>query len=120
MNFRINLYSYQERVIEAIESDPSHSQLISMPTGTGKTITFLSAANRLSKKCLILVHREELLKQTLEKASLCGFDEDKVSVICASKKEQVKFEKLERQVLDFTFDLWIKIFSTQKKSAKGK
>ena len=85
----MKLYSYQERAIEAIESDPSHSQLISMPTGTGKTITFLNAAKRMSKRCLIIVHREELLNQTYKKAIDCGYDEVNISLICASKKEEI-------------------------------
>jgi len=37
----IKLYDYQERVLAAIESDPCHSQLISMPTGTGKTVSII-------------------------------------------------------------------------------
>ena len=86
----MKLYSYQELAIEAILSDPSHSQLISMPTGTGKTITFLSAAKKLNKKCLILVHREELLQQTLEKAKICGFTSENISLVCADKKEELK------------------------------
>jgi superfamily II DNA or RNA helicase len=62
----MKLYSYQEKVLESVLSDPSHAQLISMPTGTGKTITFLNIAKHLDKRCLILVHREELLNQTYE------------------------------------------------------
>lgn len=83
----IQLFSYQHKAIESILSDPSHSQLISMPTGTGKTITFLSVAQLLGKKCLILVHREELLNQTYDKAKLCGFKEDDISIISAEKKQ---------------------------------
>jgi superfamily II DNA or RNA helicase len=83
----MKLYSYQENAIDAIFSDPSHSQLISMPTGTGKTITFLSAAKRKDKNCLIIVHREELLHQTYEKSKLCGFKEDEISIISSTKKE---------------------------------
>lgn len=86
----MKLYSYQEKAVEAILSDPSNTQLISMPTGTGKTITFLNAAKHIGKKCLILVHREELLVQTYDKAKLCGFNEEDISLICANKKEDFK------------------------------
>ncbi len=86
----MKLYSYQQNVIDAINSDPSHSQLISMPTGTGKTITFLSAIRSKNKKCLILVHREELLEQTYDKAKLCGFEEKEISIIRAGKKDSLK------------------------------
>lgn len=86
----IELYSYQKRVIEAIKADPSHSQLISMPTGTGKTITFLSAIKEFDKNCLILVHREELLRQTYDKARLLGYEEQDISLVTAQKKEEFK------------------------------
>lgn len=84
----INLYDYQKNVLESCKSNPSHSQLISMPTVTGKTITFLSLAKELNKKTLILVHREELLRQTYEKAKLCGFEERNVAIISAEKKDK--------------------------------
>jgi len=56
----MNLYSYQQKCIEAILTSPCRRQLISMPTGTGKTITFLGATRELKKQTLILVHRQEL------------------------------------------------------------
>lgn len=85
----MQLYTYQRNAIDAIRSDPSTSQLISMPTGTGKTITFLSAIKELDKKCLVLVHRNELLEQTLEKAKLIGFKEDEISTITSEDKQDL-------------------------------
>lgn len=85
----MQLYDYQKNVIEACKGCESHSQLISMPTGTGKTITFLSLAKEYNKKTLILVHREELLRQTYEKARLCGYEERDVAIISAEKKEKL-------------------------------
>jgi len=82
----ITLYPYQQNVLDAITSDPSPSQLISMPTGTGKTITFLSVVKKAGKKCLILVHREELLKQTYDKAIKLGFIEREISLITSQDK----------------------------------
>lgn len=83
----MKLYSYQENALLAIDSDPSNSQLISMPTGTGKTITFLSCAMRKNKKCLILVHRNELLQQTYEKAKIVGYRDDEISLITSDEKQ---------------------------------
>jgi len=85
----MELFSYQENAIQAVFSDPSHSQLISMPTGTGKTVTFLNLAKRKQKKCLIIVHREELLYQTYEKAKLWGFEENEISIISSTKKQDI-------------------------------
>ena len=42
-------------------------QLISLPTGTGKTIVFALLAKRLNVRTLILAHREELLLQARDK-----------------------------------------------------
>ena len=88
----MELYSYQKTCIQAILNDPHPSQLISMPTGTGKTITFLSAAKEINKKCLILVHREELLNQTFDKAKKIGFSDEEITCISAQEKRQ--FNKL--------------------------
>lgn len=85
----IKLFSYQEKALEAILSDPCHSQLISMPTGTGKTITFLNAAKQIDKRCLIIVHREELLEQTHDKALKIGYLESEISIIKAQKKDPI-------------------------------
>lgn len=86
----MKLYSYQEKVLQAIENDSSSSQLISMPTGTGKTITFLFQALKMKKPVLILVHREELLNQTLEKAILIGFKKDEIGIISSGNKDEIK------------------------------
>lgn len=86
----MKLYSYQENCLNAIDSDCSNSQLISMPTGTGKTITFLSAIKRKNKRCLVLVHRQELLQQTYDKALLIGFEKEKIATITSDKKEEIK------------------------------
>lgn len=85
----MKLYSYQEKCLEAIEKCPSPTQLISMPTGTGKTITFLSACIRKNKRTLILVHRQELLEQTIEKALRLGIPREKLSCITSEGKEKL-------------------------------
>jgi superfamily II DNA or RNA helicase len=86
----MKLYPYQEKVLESIISDPSPSKLISMPTGTGKTITFLHVAKHYKKNTLILVHREELLNQTFEKALKIGFLEDDIAIINSLSKDSLK------------------------------
>jgi len=43
-----------------------HSGAWAMPTGVGKTVTFLALAGRLRRRTLVLVHRDELVRQTLE------------------------------------------------------
>lgn len=81
-----------------------------MPTGTGKTITFLSAAKQINKRCLILVHREELLNQTYEKALSCGFEENQIAIISAETKQNMNvlniamIQSLARNLNKYTAD----------------
>lgn len=63
---QFTLRPYQREAVDAIEAAlrDARSTLVVMPTGTGKTVTFASAINRLSKRrVLVLAHREELLRQ---------------------------------------------------------
>lgn len=57
-----------------------------MPTGCGKTVTFLSAAKALGKKTLILAHRNELIRQTIDKALKIGIDADKIGEFSFERK----------------------------------
>lgn len=67
----ITLYPYQKAGVDAIATNYSKgicNQIFQLPTGGGKTITFAAMVQRymaaFSKNVLILVHRDELLKQT--------------------------------------------------------
>ncbi len=49
----------------AIDSNRS-AGLVSMPTGTGKTVMFSSLASKIRQSTLVLVHRDELVRQSIE------------------------------------------------------
>ena len=64
---------YQQEALNNVISawkDGVTRQLISLPTGCGKTIIFGLVANALHTKCLVLAHREELLTQADQKIKL--------------------------------------------------
>lgn len=66
----IKLRPYQESAIESIfeEWKDKSSTLIVAPTGCGKTTIFTEVVRRASpKRSMILVHREELMKQARER-----------------------------------------------------
>lgn len=69
----IQLRDYQKECIEAIikarDADIT-KQAVSLPTGTGKTITFAQLAKQLNVRTLILAHRDELISQAIDKISL--------------------------------------------------
>jgi superfamily II DNA or RNA helicase len=61
---------YQEEAISTILEkwrEGITRQLLSLPTGTGKTVIFALLAQKLDTFTLILAHREELLSQAYEK-----------------------------------------------------
>ena len=74
----ISLYDYQERCVEDIRSayrSGKRAPLLQLATGGGKTIIFsyiAMGAQKLGKRVLVLVHRQELLDQVC--ATLAQFD----------------------------------------------
>jgi superfamily II DNA or RNA helicase len=76
----LNLRPYQQEAIDAIEYEftQRQSQYIELPTGSGKTVTFLSYAKKRHSKILIIVPTKELLKQVYE-ASLKFYDKSQIS-----------------------------------------
>jgi superfamily II DNA or RNA helicase len=70
------LRDYQSHLLDRIESAwfrGNRSILCQLPTGGGKTIVFSAIVNRANKnglKCLILAHREELIKQAADKIEI--------------------------------------------------
>src|SRR5690606_32047673 len=71
----LGLRPYQARAIEAIiEADRQGVKrpLVVHPTGTGKTVTFCHLLKNRSAlgRALVLVHRDELAQQTVEKIGM--------------------------------------------------
>lgn len=83
----MKLYPYQEECLKRIRDNVGKRQLITMPTGTGKTITFLSAIRMLGKKTLVLAHRNELVRQTIDKALKMGFTQDQIGECSFERKD---------------------------------
>ena len=71
---RMILYPFQKEAKDAVLrhwEKGNRAALISLPTGSGKTIVFSdilqSSLSRTGDKGLVLVHRDELLRQAIEK-----------------------------------------------------
>ena len=57
---------YQLEALEAVDLHRSkgiNRQLISLPTGTGKTVVFSLIAKQINTKTLVLAHSEELINK---------------------------------------------------------
>jgi superfamily II DNA or RNA helicase len=81
------LRDYQLECLHSIEESTSRRQLVTLPTGTGKTVIFSEKAKRDSAKhrVLILVHRDELVRQTVAKLEAAGLDRTKYGVMKAEQ-----------------------------------
>jgi superfamily II DNA or RNA helicase len=70
------LRDYQSDLLDRIESawfSGNRSILCQLPTGGGKTILFSTLIDRVARsgaKCLVLAHREELIKQAADKIEI--------------------------------------------------
>ena len=85
----ISLREYQEEAIEAViraREEGINRQLICLPTGTGKTVTFAAIAKRLQTRTLVLAHREELIQQAKDKISLV-YPEATTGLVMAANNE---------------------------------
>ena len=85
----ITLRHYQEDCIQKIKDSYAKGKrnlLVSLPTGSGKTVIFGSLINRFGVKTLVLTHTEELLFQTARKMKLFNKDK-KIGLLYAKDKD---------------------------------
>ncbi|WP_018086878.1 DEAD/DEAH box helicase [Desulfurispora thermophila] len=84
-----NLRPYQQECLDVIMGwwqKGITRQLVSLPTGAGKTIIFASLARRLNTRTIILAHREELINQARDKLRLVWPEAD-VGIVAAELNE---------------------------------
>lgn len=85
----LKLRPYQEECLKAIQDHSEKGvkrQLISMATGSGKTVVFGHLIDSLKCKSLVIAHTNELLGQSIEKIKMVSPSLD-VGLVNASKKE---------------------------------
>jgi superfamily II DNA or RNA helicase len=111
----IALRPYQVEALAAIEDAAQRGQrrqLIVLPTGTGKTVIFCELIRRRPGRVLVLVHRNELIDQTIEKLALIApdlavgvvkaeRDEHTAPVVIASVQTVSREARLQRIAADF-------------------
>lgn len=69
----IELRDYQKECLESVIDEHNAGvsrQLLTLPTGAGKTIIMVAIAKEFDKRTLLLAHREELIDQAVEKFQL--------------------------------------------------
>jgi superfamily II DNA or RNA helicase len=69
----LQLRPYQQEALKAVRDgvrSQIHRQLLQLPTGCGKTVIFAEAVRRRPGRAIVLVHRDELAQQALDKVSM--------------------------------------------------
>ena len=90
----LKLRAYQEQGLSAVEAALKEGvtrQLLVMACGLGKTISFAELIKRRGGRALILAHRDELLKQAVDKLLMVAPEyAGKVGVVRAEQDERDK------------------------------
>jgi len=74
-DIQIELRPYQRDALTAVEVAALRGvrrQVVSLPTGAGKTVIFAHLILERQTRTLILVHRDELIRQTLDKLAMAA------------------------------------------------
>lgn len=85
----LTLRDYQTECLAAIgaaEARGIQRQLVTLPTGTGKTVIFAHLLQRRPGRALILVHRDELARQAEEKILLV-IPDARIGIVKAERNE---------------------------------
>src|SRR5215831_8917680 len=116
---QIELRPYQRDALTAIEAAALRGvrrQVVSLPTGAGKTVILAHLIIERQTRTLILVHRDELMRQTLDKLSMVAQgtaldigiikaerDEHAGDVVVASVQTLQREARLQRLAQTFEF-----------------
>lgn len=85
----LNLRDYQEEAVEAVVTEARRGvrrQLVVLPTGAGKTILAAALSQQAHGRVLMLVHRDELVQQSVEKFGYI-WPEQAIGVVKAERDE---------------------------------
>src|SRR5262245_60275203 len=85
----LSLRPYQQEGLDAIDEALARAgarQVVVQPPGAGKTIMFSTAIAKGGRRSLVLVHRDELVQQTVDKLAVVAPSLD-VGVIKAERNE---------------------------------
>lgn len=113
---RLTPRPYQQEAVAAVlaaAQNPHPRVLVTLPTGTGKTIVFALVLQARSGRALVLAHRDELLQQAVDKLQLVDptmsigvvkatQDAHDAPVVVASVQTLSRPMRLARLVPDFT------------------
>jgi superfamily II DNA or RNA helicase len=86
----IALYPYQRQAVAAVRAALARGvqrQLLVLATGAGKTLIFGSIIAERPGRALVLAHRDELLRQAIDKLQLIGIPSSDIGLVQAERSE---------------------------------
>lgn len=89
----VKLKEYQQEALEEVQNGVIaglNSQLIVLPTGSGKTILMAAIGQSFNKKLLLLDNREGLIQQAVEKFKLYWPEAD--IGICKAERDEISHQ----------------------------
>jgi len=92
----LNLYPFQNKILNDVRSalaSGCRAPLVVSPTGSGKTLVFATIARGAMDKnnrVLILVHRKEILEQTLQKLYILGVQAGQIAAGKPNTRDMVQ------------------------------
>lgn len=97
----MNLRPYQRDCIAAVHRtfQTCQSQLVVMPTGTGKTVVFSGLARDWPGRSIIIAHRGELLEQAADKLLRTGIGGVAIEMAEESSREDIAIDYRDRAVV---------------------
>lgn len=85
----LHLRDYQQEAVDAVVAEARKGvrrQLVVLPTGAGKTILAAALSEKAHGRVLMLVHRDELVEQSVEKFGYV-WPEEEIGVVKAERDE---------------------------------
>src|SRR3712207_6117464 len=85
----VQLRPYQHEALNAVEGARRAGRqrlLVALPTGTGKTVIFAELIRRYGGRAVVVVHRDELVQQTVAKVRAACPDAS-IGVVKAGRNE---------------------------------
>ena len=86
---QLNLHPHQQAAIEHLAHDPYGRDIVHVPTGGGKTIIFMQVVHDFlldGKRSLILVHREHLIRQVIERFEQF-YPDDQIGIVRGTERD---------------------------------
>jgi superfamily II DNA or RNA helicase len=75
------------QAIEQAWAEGMRRQLVTLPTGAGKTVVFAHYIAHHDGRAIVLVHRDELVHQTIDKLVAAGIDPAQIGLVKAERNE---------------------------------